>query len=390
MERRDAVIATTLLDTQGDKAPREALVRIAESVNRSFMPIGAEHDPRVAPLGRVSSAFIRDRSDGESEVVAVLDIFEENDDLDDLSDSREIFLDTDRDSRITIAFDWTHRGDEDQADITSIANLLGTSPRYEVKKAAEPISIITLAIGFVAGGLAAGFLGQIGADAWGAIKKHLSEIFAREHLRKGEQLLKFSFLVKGEHSPIEVFAILSDPDSASIEVFLRNGLLKIEKVLPYYINHFPDLRRLVFEASGEEVNLLFAVRRDCRAFQSKVSVDDVLGLHSPLYLTVFKDSAPSFLQALSDGQIEHTTIDAKPGVVMASGTAVEIIQTVATSGAIATVLVAWLKARLSRKVILTTRDNEVIHIEGYSIKEIQTLLPLIKSGAVIDTDSTSN
>lgn len=107
--------------------------------------------------------------------------------------------------------------------------------------------------------------------------------------------------------------------------------------------------------------------------------------NDPLRFTLFRDSEASFLQALDEAGVEYRKHVPVPGVAMASGTAIEIVQTLATSGAIAAVLVAWLKARASRKIVLNTSTNEVVHLEGYSVKEVEALLPLVKSATAIDT-----
>lgn len=62
-----------------------------------------------------------------------------------------------------------------------------------------------------------------------------------------------------------------------------------------------------------------------------------------------------------------------------------LAQTVAIAGAIAPVLVAWLKGRASRKIILTLQDKTIIHVEGYSLEQVRELIPLIASMTVIDT-----
>lgn len=75
---------------------------------------------------------------------------------------------------------------------------------------------------------------------------------------------------------------------------------------------------------------------------------------------------------------------------MASATYVAIAQIAAVSGAVATVLVAWIKARASRKVILTLKDQKIVHLEGYSVKEVEALLKTTESVAVIDTKPIKN
>ena len=61
-------------------------------------------------------------------------------------------------------------------------------------------------------------------------------------------------------------------------------------------------------------------------------------------VALFKDSQISFLQGLNEARIPFEELKAAPGGVMASEAMVIIAQTVAIAGAIAPVLVAWLKA----------------------------------------------
>ena len=56
----------------------------------------------------------------------------------------------------------------------------------------------------------------------------------------------------------------------------------------------------------------------------------------------------------------------------------------AVAGSVAAVLVAWLKARASRKVILTLRDKRIVHIEGYSVEQVKELLPSVDHGTAFD------
>ena len=107
-------------------------------------------------------------------------------------------------------------------------------------------------------------------------------------------------------------------------------------------------------------------------------------------IALFKDSRASFLKDLSEAGIDFEESQPIPGRIMASATYVAIAQIAAVSGAVATVLVAWIKARASRKVILTLKDQKIVHLEGYSAKEVEALLKITESVAVIDTKPIEN
>ena len=51
---------------------------------------------------------------------------------------------------------------------------------------------------------------------------------------------------------------------------------------------------------------------------------------------------------------------------------------------LAAVLVAFIKARSGRKVIITQEDNTIVQAEGYSVGDLQQILKLAKSAAAID------
>ena len=70
---------------------------------------------------------------------------------------------------------------------------------------------------------------------------------------------------------------------------------------------------------------------------------------------------------------------------------VEIIKAIgelAIFPSLASVLCAWLKNRRSRKLIITLADKTIIHSEGLSQKEIESLLPKTASVTAIDTGKT--
>ena len=102
-------------------------------------------------------------------------------------------------------------------------------------------------------------------------------------------------------------------------------------------------------------------------------------------VALFKDSQASFTEALEDANIPYQELRPVPGQVMAAGTLITIALTTAITGPIATVLVAWLRARASRKVMLTLRDKAIIHLEGYSVEQVQQVLEVVEHATVIDT-----
>ena len=109
---------------------------------------------------------------------------------------------------------------------------------------------------------------------------------------------------------------------------------------------------------------------------------------SVLRFVLFKNSEKSFLSALDREGISHGRVQQFSAQPQASGI-VESISAISEAmpwNSIAKVMVAWIEARKSRKIIITTEDNTVIHAEGYSINDIKKILPKTKNITVIDTE----
>lgn len=108
---------------------------------------------------------------------------------------------------------------------------------------------------------------------------------------------------------------------------------------------------------------------------------------------VFKDSFKPFVELLNKHQVRYQMMEMRAGVPMASSGVIEIMQAVGAASvwaSLAAVLVAFIKSRASRKVIITTKDNTVIHAEGLTAKELERILGMAASVAVIDTGGSQS
>lgn len=106
-----------------------------------------------------------------------------------------------------------------------------------------------------------------------------------------------------------------------------------------------------------------------------------------LHVSLFKESREPFLELLREHEVVHEELMLKANVPMASDFLVDILQGSAPwAAAMATVVCAFLKNRRSRKVIINTKDNQVVHCEGLGQKEVERVLQHAKSLAVIETN----
>jgi hypothetical protein len=111
-------------------------------------------------------------------------------------------------------------------------------------------------------------------------------------------------------------------------------------------------------------------------------------IEEKIKIITFRNSKDSFLSMLDDNNIEYIVHSPPVGEVIAAGEIVEILKAIGAASIIpslATVAVQWLKARSSRKLTLQTKDKQIIHLEGFTIKEVGLLLEQAESLTVIDT-----
>ncbi|MGB7481710.1 MAG: hypothetical protein WA924_15400 [Burkholderiaceae bacterium] len=105
----------------------------------------------------------------------------------------------------------------------------------------------------------------------------------------------------------------------------------------------------------------------------------------PVHL--FKDSFGPFVQLLNEHGVKYQMRQVRAGVPMASSGVLEVMQAVGNAamwGALATVVVAFINGRRGRKVIITTKENTVVHIEGLSMAELERVLEHAKNLTAID------
>lgn len=89
---------------------------------------------------------------------------------------------------------------------------------------------------------------------------------------------------------------------------------------------------------------------------------------------VFKDSFRAFVELLKEHGVRYPMREARMGVPMASSGIIEIIQAVGVVsiwGGLAAVLVAFIKSRAGRKVIVTTKYNVVVQAVGLTAEELE-------------------
>lgn len=105
----------------------------------------------------------------------------------------------------------------------------------------------------------------------------------------------------------------------------------------------------------------------------------------PVHL--FKDSFGPVLALFNEHDIEYAIREQRSGVPMAASEVVEVLLSPYIWGTLSTVIVAFLKYRNSRKVIIKTKDGQIIQVEGINHEELWSLLERAESLTLIETKS---
>lgn len=103
-----------------------------------------------------------------------------------------------------------------------------------------------------------------------------------------------------------------------------------------------------------------------------------------IHITLFESSRDPFTELLRVNGIEFTTHAPPRGVIMASSEWIGILRSGAIYAPLAAVIVAFLKYHHSRKIIITTKDNTVVHAENLTHEELVYVLETAKDLTAIE------
>jgi len=109
------------------------------------------------------------------------------------------------------------------------------------------------------------------------------------------------------------------------------------------------------------------------------------GKMESIQVHLFKDSFGPFLILLNENEVPYKMHSKRSLEPMASAEVLEILKSDGLWGGLAAVIVAFLKYRNTRKVKITTNDNQIIHAENISKNELEDILKKAKSVTAIET-----
>lgn len=262
MKLLKGMLATSHVDLHDERMVYEALVSMVDQINSQYIPVGVEHDPRIPPQGRIKSASLVELEENEYGVEGIIELFEENDNIEPIEDSRVIPIRDIINDSIHIIYDRTYRDIEDQQVIEEIKSLVNGGASEEGKKAVEPISILAVVVTAAAGSFFAGFLEKAGADAWDFFKEKIKSLIRRKRNSQRDYLLSFQFIIREPSKYVVVETILSNPNDNEIEEFFESGIALLDNLVPKLFPKNVDIRKIVIEYSEGKLRVLYSIRKD--------------------------------------------------------------------------------------------------------------------------------
>ena len=259
MKLVEVILSTTHIDRHNERMSKSALESMVEQIKANIIPAGIDHDPRIPPVGRIKDAKLQKRTDGEYEVIGIIEMFEPGDEIP-LSNRRLTIRKPDS-KEFELIYDRSYRNEKDQKTIEEIGKILDSSPIEESKKSYDVLSVLTIAGVFAAGAISAGFFNSLGKDAYDSLKKYIKELLKRKSKETEERLFKFNPIVEIKDRVIEIDIILTNPKDGDIDMFFEDGLKELDSNFAKWIEN-KSIAKLVFEYSDNSLKLKFGIRKD--------------------------------------------------------------------------------------------------------------------------------
>lgn len=259
------ILTTSHVDKQGDQFTIGALSSMVDQANSSYIPFGVEHDPRIAPLGRIRKARLIPLPDGQCAVEGDIEFFDPQGSVPFAGTERLVKLPSLEEP--VIGYDRSYRDRENQKLIRDIAKLLGSKPKEEFKKSLDPVSLLEILGLFIIGQFAGGFLQKVGADAWDSIKSKLKRL---TQTGPSGQLVCFEFYAQREAGRVAIEVILTAPTPADVEIFFSEHLPVLYEALKPVLQT-ENLSKLVLESKGGKSEILYGMRSDALPIKFKAN-----------------------------------------------------------------------------------------------------------------------
>jgi hypothetical protein len=266
MQKYRVRLTTTHVDKQGERVSLPALEQFVGKINGSFIPVGAHHDPRIAPQGRVLEAAVERLEDGEYAATGTIELFEEGDVPPRRAERRSI-PDRRPDAPLGILYDHSFKTGDVLQELDRVASAVGAPCSQDLKKSMEILPVLTILgiAGVALKSFVEGFFNEAGAAAWNTLREQIPKLLQRLRGQRGEiqETLLLLRVVSPDTSPYYcVEVVVPDPSENELEQLRAEAVPLIDSIVASLMERYPEVKHLVFEYSGGTLKLLYGVRSD--------------------------------------------------------------------------------------------------------------------------------
>lgn len=252
----ESIAVTTKVDRHGDQFSLESLNEMCEQTKQNIIPMGYEHDPRIAPVGRYFDAEVLPMDEEEEFQLKIIGEIFDGDTITDVGD-KEIETHLNGCDSLGIIFDRNFENESDISLIKELKEIIKSDIplQQEIKKSLEPISVLTILGGFVVTQIASGFVSKIGCDLYDKFIEKLSKLSTLKKEEK-EKLLVFNFTIyNADNKAINTEIILTNPTSEDIDNVIKIQFKQLEQIMPniFNIESSNNISKVVFEYKDGEL-----------------------------------------------------------------------------------------------------------------------------------------
>lgn len=257
------IVATTEIDKHGDKLTKKALQSLEQDIKSKYALSFKEHDYSNPPIGRIIDSKVKKMKNGEYSLKLRIDFFE----LKDIGTSKEsikkLVIYENKNDSIKMLFDRSFQQDPLTFNLVkelqkNIGNSCSLS--FEVKKALEPESVLTLIGKFTLSTIAGGFLAQLGANACNSLKQIIKT--QREKKIKFKIIFNASISHDSYEEVIECMVIYQNPNLSSIEETLKEAFEKSEVKIRMMLKDKKPIKKIVYKVTNDVIEYSYTVGQD--------------------------------------------------------------------------------------------------------------------------------
>ncbi|CAI0696421.1 Uncharacterised protein [Serratia marcescens] len=259
MERRSTVVANTNIDKHGESLTFGSLKSLDEQSRSMIASSHNEHDFRNPPIARGIDSHIIGNS-----LYVTFEFF----DIDDVNKSnpntqtegKSLALHKYDEGKINIIYDRSISFDNEVLEILNeLQNIVDpeTNLKFDFKKALEPMTVLSVAIGYIGMKFIDSFLGRLTDKFWASLENALFK-----NRSKGDSVFTLMFDLPCGDEKQEILINFTNSSADEVRAALERDKEKVYKLVEKYKIEGEEVSRIVFNFINKELVHAYSVLAD--------------------------------------------------------------------------------------------------------------------------------